>query len=172
MTLNLWLKTDDFPFNTPLGSPLSWVLPGAVTAPQLFLFHNKSPPTIHPPHTQQSLHIPPLVHLLYSSISPQLRPPWCYYAVSRILGRSVNRVQGGRGGGPNNNPPPAPLSVAPVMDHNGLNGRYCQQMFCGGQMIRQQSGKTFTERIAHWQRRDSEQKLRLAVKSIKLCRYS
>lgn len=23
MTLNLWLKTDDFPFNTPLSSPLS-----------------------------------------------------------------------------------------------------------------------------------------------------
>lgn len=58
MTLNLWLKTDDFPFNTPLSSPLSWVLPGAVTAPQLFLFHNKSPPTIQPQHTHTNLYTP------------------------------------------------------------------------------------------------------------------
>lgn len=32
----------------------------------------------------------------------------------------------------NNNLPPTPHSVAPVMDHNGLNGRHCQQMFFWG----------------------------------------
>lgn len=48
--LNVCVKTDDFPFNTPLSSLLSSVLPAAVTAPQLSSFHNNNPQIIQP-HT-------------------------------------------------------------------------------------------------------------------------
>lgn len=53
MTLNLWLKTDDFPFNAPSRSLLSYVLPGTVTAQMLsFCFTITSSQTAHPPtHT-------------------------------------------------------------------------------------------------------------------------
>lgn len=54
--LNVCVKTDDFPFNTPLSSLLSSVLPAAVTAPQLSSFHNNNPQIIQP-HTHT--HTPP-----------------------------------------------------------------------------------------------------------------
>lgn len=46
--LNLCVKTDDFPFNTPLSSLLSSVLSAAVEAPQLPCFHNNNPQIIQP----------------------------------------------------------------------------------------------------------------------------
>lgn len=76
MTLNLWLKTDDFPFNTPLSSPLSWVLPGTVTAPLLsFCFTITTPQTIHPPHTHTNTYSASSTHPSHCSPTVLLNIP-------------------------------------------------------------------------------------------------
>lgn len=77
MTLNLWLKTDDFPFNTPLSSPLSWVLPGTVTAPLLsFCFTITTPQTIHThTHMHASTHTPSPTHPSHCSPTVLLNIP-------------------------------------------------------------------------------------------------
>lgn len=77
MALNLWLKTDDFPFNTPLSSLLFWVLPGTLKEPLLSIcLIIIIPQTIHPTQTCRSI------------FQPQ-RHPGQYQIAYRTLGGRV-----------------------------------------------------------------------------------